>query len=333
MNVRALVLGLLASFFFAFTFVLNRSMDLSGGSWLWSASLRYFFMVPLLVPVVWLRGGLRPMWEEMRKQPGTWLWWSFVGFGLFYAPITFAAAYGPAWLVAGSWQITIVAGSLLVPLFAVTVMTANGPQTVRGKIPLRGMEMSLVILLGVLLMLEEQAQAISTRVILLGFLPVLLAAFAYPLGNRKMMQALGGRLDAWQRTLGMTLASLPVWVVLAVIGFVQDGAPASGQVTQSLFVSVSSGVIATVLFFSATDISRGNVQQLAAVEATQAGEVVFAALGEMILLGSAQPSTGSWLGMGLVMIGMILHSYVSNAPARAKTVGADARQAPQQETT
>ncbi|ABS22278.1 hypothetical protein Bcer98_2005 [Bacillus cytotoxicus NVH 391-98] len=35
-------------FFFAFTFILNPAMDLQGGSWIWSASLRYYFMVPLL---------------------------------------------------------------------------------------------------------------------------------------------------------------------------------------------------------------------------------------------------------------------------------------------
>ncbi len=45
-------IGVLAAVFFAVTFVLNRSMELSGGSWLWSASLRYFFMVPFLVAIV-----------------------------------------------------------------------------------------------------------------------------------------------------------------------------------------------------------------------------------------------------------------------------------------
>ena len=37
---RILGLGILSSFFFAFTFILNRSMNLSGGYWIWSASLR-----------------------------------------------------------------------------------------------------------------------------------------------------------------------------------------------------------------------------------------------------------------------------------------------------
>ncbi|MEY8221144.1 hypothetical protein AALA46_11555 [Enterocloster aldenensis] len=46
---KALFYGILASFFFAFTFILNRSMNLAGGYWLWSACLRYLFTLPMMV--------------------------------------------------------------------------------------------------------------------------------------------------------------------------------------------------------------------------------------------------------------------------------------------
>ena len=49
---KGILLGLLASFFFAFTFLLNRSMHLSGGSWVWSASLRYLFTFPIFALLV-----------------------------------------------------------------------------------------------------------------------------------------------------------------------------------------------------------------------------------------------------------------------------------------
>lgn len=45
---RALWYGILGALFFAFTFIFNRSMNLSGGSWMWSASLRYLFSLPML---------------------------------------------------------------------------------------------------------------------------------------------------------------------------------------------------------------------------------------------------------------------------------------------
>ncbi|MGZ4031226.1 MAG: DMT family transporter [Tumebacillaceae bacterium] len=295
---RAILFGILGAFFFSFTFILNRSMNLSGGSWVWSSSLRYFFMVPLLLLIVMMRGNLKPLLLEMRRQPWLWVLWSTVGFGLFYAPITFASGFGASWLMASTWQITIICGSLLVPLF-------------HQKIPVKGLLMSLIILLGVALMQVEQATQFSVHDMLLCVLPVIVAAFAYPLGNRKMMEVVGDRLDTFQRVLGMTIASLPFWLLLSVYGAMTDGAPRGGQVLQTLLVALSSGVIATVLFFYATDLAKHNVAQLAAVEATQAGEVVFTILGEVVVLGGLFPQGWSLLGMVLVVVGMILHSLVS----------------------
>jgi drug/metabolite transporter (DMT)-like permease len=291
-------LGIAAAFFFAFTFVLNRTMDLSGGSWIWSASLRYLFMVPLLLLVVGLRRNLRPVFAELRRRPGAWLWWSFVGFGLFYAPLCFAAGYGPGWLIAGTWQITIISGSLLVPLFG-------------EKLPVKGLLLSTLILLGIGLMQFEQG-GISARAFWFGVVPVIIASFAYPLGNRKMMALCAGRLDSFQRVLGMTLASLPFWLILAAAGVFTVGAPSQGQVAQSLLVALSSGVVATGLFFRATDMVRGNMHRLAAVEATQSLEVLFTVAAEVLVLRGALPSPLAWVGMLCVVIGMVLHSLVSD---------------------
>ena len=44
-------------------------------------------------------------------------------------------------------------------------------------------------------------------------------------------------------------------------------------------------------------------KQLATVEATQSGEVLFALVGELILLSAPIPSSLSWIGMSLVIIG------------------------------
>lgn len=309
---RPIVLGVLSAFFFAFTFIINRSMELEGGSWIWSASLRYFFMVPFLLLIVYGRKNLKPLLVEMRKNPRAWLMWSFVGFGLFYAPICFSAAYAPGWLIASTWQITIISGSLLAPLFFESVMTQKGPIQVKGRIPLKGMAMSSIILLGIILMQIEQAGSLTPIEVLLGVVPVIIASFAYPLGNRKMMDLCGGRLDVFQRVLGMTLASLPLWFVLSIYGLFTVGPPSIGQSVQSGIIAITSGVIATILFFQATDLVRGNMQKLGNVEATQSMEVLFALIGELILLKAAFPSALSWTGMILVMAGMVLHSYVSH---------------------
>lgn len=310
---RPIMLGVLSAFFFAFTFVLNRLMDAEGGSWMWSASLRYLFMVPLLAVIVGSRKRIGSLFAEMRRSPSAWLLWSTIGFGLFYAPLCFAAAYGPGWLIAGTWQVTIISGSLLVPLFYITIQTPGGQKRVRGKIPFRGLAMSLIILAGVALMQAEHARQLSLEAVLLCMVPIIVASFAYPLGNRKMMDVCSNRLDAYQRVLGMTLASLPFWLILSGAAIYMDGWPSKNQVVQSGLVALFSGVFATVLFFAATDLVRGNMSRLGAVEATQSLEVLFAVVGEMALLSAPLPAPISIAGMILIVIGMVLHSYVSHA--------------------
>lgn len=302
---KEIILGILAALFFAVTFILNHSMELEGGSWLWSSSLRYFFMLPFLLVIVLSRKGWKPLSSEMKAQPTKWLLWSFVGFVLFYAPLTYVASFGPGWLVSGTWQFTIVAGILLAPFFMKTI---DGVM-VRQKIPVISLLISSVILIGILLIQVPQAQSVSIHVLLLGTLPVVVAAFAYPLGNRKMMEVCGGRLDTYQRVLGMTIASLPAWIILAGYAFITVGLPSANQVYQSLLVAISSGVIATVLFFIATDRVRDDQGKLAAVEATQSTEVLFVIIGEMILLGVPLPDHVALMGIGVIIIGMLLHSY------------------------
>jgi len=314
---KEIALGILAALFFAVTFILNHSMELEGGSWLWSASLRYFFMLPFLLVIVLYRRGMILLTKEMKAQPTKWLLWSFVGFVLFYAPLTFAAAFGPGWLVSGTWQFTIVAGVLLAPLF----ITMIGGEKIRQRIPIVSLLISSVILIGIILIQIPQAQSVSFNSLLLGILPVVLAAFAYPLGNRKMMEVCNGRLDTYQRVLGMTIASMPAWIILAIYALFTVGLPSPSQVYQSLIVGISSGVIATVLFFIATDRVRDHQGKLAAVEATQSTEVIFVIIGEMVLLSLPLPDPIALCGLGVIIIGMLLHSYHTLLQSKKETIG------------
>ncbi|MDQ0254837.1 drug/metabolite transporter (DMT)-like permease [Evansella vedderi] len=304
-------LGLLASMFFAVTFVLNRSMELAGGSWVWSSSLRFLFMVPFLLIIVLFRKNLKEVLNEMKKQPLPWLVWSFVGFVLFYAPITYAAAYGPGWLIAGTWQLTIVAGVLLGPIFFEKIQTKHGLMKVRHKLQWKALFISLLILLGVMLIQMQQANQVPIQMVIFGVLPVIIAAFAYPLGNRKMMELCGGRLDTFQRVFGMTIASLPFWFLISVYGIVKVGAPSSDQVLQSFIVAICSGVIATTLFFIATDKTRENQGKLAAVEATQSAQIIFVVIGEVVLLSSPLPNGLAVGGLLLIILGIFIHSFIT----------------------
>ena len=299
---KAFFLGLTGSFFFAFTFILNRSMHLSGGSWIWSASLRYLFTFPIFAFIVWKKYGFSRIHGAIAAAPGAWLLWSTVGFGLFYAPLSFAGDLGESWLIAASWQITIVMGLLLAPLF--------------GKgVPVRNLGAAGIILLGVFLLQLGNVGTLSLSAMWQVLLPVLVAAAAYPLGNRKTMALCGEQFSTIERIYCMTLCSLPFWLALGAFGLATQGPPAGGQVFQAFLVALFSGVAATLCFFRATDLVRNSQRQLAVVESTQSGEVVFTLLGGVLFLDDALPAPVGFAGIFLIVVGMILNSFLSAARA------------------
>jgi len=301
---KALIYGILGSFFFAFTFLLNRSMNLAGGFWLWSAALRYLYTLPILALVLLKQRALGPILKEIGRKPGFWLLWSTVGFGLFYVPMSFASAHGESWLIASTWQITIVSGVLLTPLFG-------------RPLPKKNLALSCLILAGIFLMQSAHIQAEGLSGLGSVIVPVLVASFAYPLGNRMTMAHCPGGITSTQRIFGMTLCSIPFWLVCSVIAFVRSGLPGTGQNVQSFMVALFSGVIATRLFFGATDLVRDNPKQLALIEATQCGEVVFTLLGGILLLGDALPTAAGFAGIALILAGMVLSSLVVTVQGRA----------------
>ena len=309
---KAFILGIAASFFFAFTFILNQQMNFSGGSWLWSSSLRYIFMLPILFIIMIIKNQLFDVLDDIIKKPIPWIIWSTIGFGLFYAPLSFASAYGASWLVAGTWQITIVAGALMSPLFFKNIETKNGICKIRNKIPKKSLLMSSIILLGIFLMQFEEARNMSWLETLSGIVPVILAAFAYPLGNRKMMEVCDNKFSTFQRVFGMTLCSMPFWVVISISGVLSVGLPSKQQIVQSLIVAVFSGIIATILFFKATDIVSSDAHKLAVVESTQSGEVIFTLLGGVFIFYDKIPTLIGLIGIVIVVIGMILNSLIKS---------------------
>lgn len=307
---KAFMLGICSSFFFAFTFILNQQMHLSGGSWYWSSSLRYIFMLPMLLIIMISKRQLKEVIIDIRKKPLSWLLWSTIGFGFFYAPLSFASSYGASWLVAGTWQLTIVAGGLMSPLFFKIIKTEKGIVKIRNKIPTKSLLISLLILVGIALMYIEEATDISLLNTMLVIIPVIIAAFSYPLGNRKMMEICDSNINTIQRVFGMTLCSIPFWIIISLLGISNSGLPGKSQLIQSFIVAVFSGIIATILFFKATDIVKDNSHNIAIIESTQAGEVVFTLLGGILIFHDTVPTTLSLIGLIIVVLGMILNSFV-----------------------
>ncbi|MGL1861606.1 MAG: multidrug resistance efflux transporter family protein [Pseudodesulfovibrio sp.] len=308
---RIILVGVVASLFFSSTFVLNRAMSLDGGHWVWSASLRYFWMLGFLGLWLIITGKGRLAVEALklfRKHILFWILAGSVGFGVFYALITFSSVYSPGWVVAATWQTTILATPFVLLAFG-------------RRVPLKAMALTLLIFAGVVLVNIEQASATSLSDVLLGALPVLVAAFAYPFGNQLVWEARRGEKsfvptidhpamdDSICRVLMLTLGSLPLWALL--IAVTQPPPPSAGQVMQTAIVAVCSGVIATSLFLYARHKAQSTAE-LAAADCTQSMEVVFSLAGEAILIGHVVPGMMGWAGIGLTMLGLMLYVTVQS---------------------
>ena len=309
----AMALALMSALFFTMTYVLNRASATGGGHWAWMASLRYLITVPLMLPLMRLQGGVRPVLRAIAAHPWAWLRSAGVGFVLFYCMLSFAAASGPSWLVAGTFQFTVIAGMLCAPLLY---------RDARRRIPPAGLAVAGVIFAGVLLMQFGYASGALDRAGWIALVCLLVAAFAFPLGNRMLLLHLersGETLNATQRVFGMTLASQPLWLLVVLYAGVTAGAPTMAQVWLAAGVALFAGVIATILFFQATGMVRNQPLALGAAEAMQGAEVVFAVLLGMLLLGEAAPGGTSLVGAAVVLAGILGFAWVVARPAAGDT--------------
>lgn len=303
--VWAVLIALLAALFFTSTYGLNRLAATAGGHWAWTASLRYLFTVPMMLLAMPLFGGVRPVWRAIRAHPGPWLVWSGIGFVLFYVCLSYAASSGPSWLIAATFQLTVIAGLLCAPLLY---------RDARARIPLPALLIGLLIVAGVLLLQLGHGGGRLDRDGWIALVCVAIGAFAYPLGNRGLLlhlERVGIELNATQRVFGMSLASQPLWWAVAAFAASRAGAPPADQVALAAGVALSAGVIATVLFFHATGMVRNDPTALAAAEAMQAAEILFATAIGVAWLGEAWPRGWALAGACVVMLGIVAFSVIA----------------------
>jgi drug/metabolite transporter (DMT)-like permease len=303
---RLIAIGSLAALFFSSTFVLNRAMSLHGGHWVWTASLRFGFMLIFLVALLLITQGKKSLVDVKDIFIKHWLFWILagsIGFGVFYSLITFSSQYAAGWIIATTWQTTILATPIVLIFFG-------------RKVPAKGLIFTGIIFIGIILVNIEHAALTSLRDVLFSALPVLIAAFAYPIGNQLVWEARTGqnsripKIDhpilenGFARVLLLTVGSLPFWILLLLLN--SPPAPTSGQLLSTALVALLSGVIATTLFLYARHLCK-QPYEIAAVDATQSMEVVFSLIGEIIFLGGKLPGPLGFVGVALTIIGLIFY--------------------------
>ena len=327
---KMIVWGLIASAFFSTSFVLYQLISVQGGHWFWSASFRCFFMWLLLSVFILLQNKFNPskLLALGKLFASHWQFWCVTGgIGLgTYGLLAFAADYAEGWVIAATYLFTVVASLVVLSFFG---------QSFQKKV----IVYSVIVFIGVVLANVGEGLRHSTSqgtdwhaLLLFGALPAFIASFCFPLGNQLIWQAgqpKGGTTHSnnimsnetrkllkkvpqvtspllsnpLHKVWLMSLGSLPMWLVLGVI--VQPPAPSVSQITISFLVALMAGVLGTTTFLHARSLAK-QPQQLAAVDATQGSEIIFALLGGMLLLHTPMPSGLSFVGIALVIIGLVL---------------------------
>jgi drug/metabolite transporter (DMT)-like permease len=232
-----------------------------------------------------------------------WKFWVIagsIGFGGFYSLICFSADHAPGWVVATTWQLTIIASLIVLIGFG-------------RSFPKRTWGFSLIIFIGVVMVNLSQVESAQVfRTLLKGGVPVLIAAFCYPVGNQLVWEAQKGRKflphitspllhNPFNKVFLLSLGSVPFWLVLLAVN--TPPSPSQGQLFNTALVALFSGVCATSLFLYARNQSK-QASELAAVDATQSSEVIFALFGEILILGAPVPSGQAWVGILIVFVGL-----------------------------
>ncbi len=320
---RSLFLGLLAALFFSATFVVNRMMTLdASGHWVWIAALRFLIVIPLsafaLVATAG-RQGLTDAGALLFRHPRFWMTFGTL-IGCFYVGLVIGALFAPAWVVTATWQMTILATPIV-------LVGCYGY-----RLPRRGILFSGIALLGVVAINAEHATNTSLIDVFGGGSVILVAAFLFPYANQMLMEAQQERprfpndipvirdpiiRNPFACVLLGALGGMPFWIVLVVL--CNPPLPTLGQVRLTSITALSSGLIATSIFYVARRSTGNNPYRLAAVDATQSAEVLFALAGEMCFIGGVTPDALGVIGIALIMLGIALFKFgaIENNSARS----------------
>ncbi|OZG73029.1 hypothetical protein BTA51_13835 [Hahella sp. CCB-MM4] len=298
-------IGLVSAALFSLTFVINYEISFGGGSWVWTAVLRYMFTILILLVLLRLtkgRGYLPELFRLFRQNLAFWIIAGSFSCGLFYTGIAFSSEHLRGWAVAATFQLTII--------FSPIVLMFMGY-----RFPLRVLPFSFLVLIGATLVnWAGDVDETNTDLFIMGVLPIIVSAVAYPFGNQLVNSAKNGGLayvpriqspllnNAFSVVLLLSLGSIPFWLLLVIVCW--PGMPAEDQYLQTFIVALVAGVLATSVFFYARNLTSDPVK-VVAVDTTQATEVLFALFFELMFVDPRIPTYMQLAGLVMVLVGLM----------------------------
>lgn len=303
-SIYLFTIGMISAVFFTVTFLINSAISIDGGHWYWSGSLRFIIMLILLSILLLILKGINFYIEILKDYKKNFIFWNIsgtLGFGVFYSLICFAADFSPAWVVATTWQLSIISSLFVLTLYG-------------RKLSKKIWFFTFFIFFGVCLVNFQSFDMEVFKTTLIGFIAVIVAGFAYPLGNQMVWEEKSKRhqkqdfkmdvLDnAFAKVFLMTLGSLPLWIGLFIFLGI-DFLPTKAQIINVSIIALLSGVVATTLFMYARS-KADTSKKIMLVDSTLAGEVVIALFAEILFLGLPIPSISAFVGIVIIMVGLI----------------------------
>jgi len=296
-----LLIGLLSSLFFSATFIINKMISIDGGHWFYSASLRYMYTIFFIsILLIGFKGFdfFKSVLLEYKNNIGFWTISGTIGFGIFYAMICYAAEFSPAWILVTTWQLTIFASIFVLALFGNKVSKVTIFSTI-------------LVLAGITIVNLSHFDASNISAVLYSAIPVVIAAFAFPLGNQLVWQEKKKRdvavlNNAFAKVFLLTLGSSPLWFILFL--FLDVGTPSISQLQNVAMISILSGVIATSLFLYVRN-KANTASKIMIVDATISAEVLFTLLAEVLFLNAVMPSALGLTGILITIFALVFMVY------------------------
>ena len=161
--------------------------------------------------------------------------------------ICYAAEFSPAWILVTTWQLTIFASIFILAIFGnkLTKMTIFS---------------TVLVLAGITIVNFSHFNTSDISTVLYSSIPVIIASFAFPLGNQLVWQEKKKRdvsilNNAFAKVFLLTLGSSPLWLVLFI--FLDVGTP---SITQLKNVAIQLANLAIQLANSTIQLTHLAIQ-------------------------------------------------------------------------